>query len=170
MENVIFLEVEGVLTTDSGYRYWQSHSGNIFIDNGVDLKFDLNASNNLNKIAQLANGKIVLITQWSKSKNAFDISNIFKKFGIDCEILDIINYDGLTDKGRKIKDWLDDNEILSYVVIDSSVEDIIPYIPENRVIEVDLFNGIGNDDNYKRAIMTLREPVERKKRTQTKLF
>jgi hypothetical protein len=63
MRPIIFLEIEGVLTTQNGANYWMKKTGDIFDEDGIEC-FCPKAVEALNKITTATGADIVIISNW----------------------------------------------------------------------------------------------------------
>lgn len=103
---VIFTDIDGVLfnTTASS---WNKTAINLY-----------------NKLCQEFNLKVVISSTWRKNHTIYQLENIFLQNGIDVEILDftpIIPFDG---RGAEIEEWLRNNQVDNFIIIDDCTRDI----------------------------------------------
>ena len=140
--NIIFLDVDGVLRTHKSDLEW-SKQLNIPILKGVNRLFSKSAVDNLNEVIILTKAKIVVTSTWRINLSVEELNKIFKERGVIGEVIDKtgINFSG---RGLEIKEWLDNNSVSNYVVLDDQVKDIVDIV--NNVIKVDSQNGFEEVD------------------------
>ena len=140
--NIIFLDIDGVLRTHKSDLDW-SKQLNTPILKGVNRLFSKSAVDNLNEVIILTKAKIVVTSTWRINLSVEELNKIFKERGIIGEVIDKtgINFCG---RGLEIKEWLDNNSVANYVVLDDQVKDIIDIV--DNVIKVDSQNGFEEVD------------------------
>jgi hypothetical protein len=123
MIKIIFLDIDGVLNTDRVVRMRKNHDI-------TTIEFDPEAMNNLRKIVNATNAKLVISSTWRIHQNTDTplwnalIENL-KKYNLENEIFGITE----TDEGKikqqprwqEILNWLlknKDQEISSFVILD----------------------------------------------------
>ena len=128
---IIFLDIDGVLNViPQGYDEFGSLFHKEFIDN-------------LHWIIEQTNAKIVISSTW-RYNGLKSIKNMWKKRNLPGEIIgitpnevDVVNrgtckfYD-LVNRGHEIQQWIDDNDIKNYCIIDDD-NDILTSQRENFV-------------------------------------
>ncbi len=121
---------------------WSNHL-NTPVLKGVNRLFCKSAVDNLNEVIILTKAKIVVTSTWRINLSIEELNNIFKERGVIGEVIDKtgINFGG---RGLEIKEWLDNNKVTNYVVLDDQVKDIIDVV--NNVIKVDSQNGFEEVD------------------------
>lgn len=142
MYNIIFLDVDGVLRTHKSDLEW-SKQLNTPIFKGVDRLFCKTAVENLNEVIFLTKAKIVITSTWRINLSVQELNKIFKERGVIGEVIDKtgINFGG---RGLEIKEWLDNNSVTNYVVLDDQVKDIVDIV--DNVIKVNSQNGFEEVD------------------------
>jgi hypothetical protein len=110
---------------------------------GVNRLFSKSAVDNLNEVIFLTKAKIVVTSTWRINLSIEELNKIFKERGVIGEVIDktSINFGG---RGLEIKEWLDNNSVTNYVVLDDQVKDIIDVV--DNVIKVDSQNGFEEVD------------------------
>lgn len=140
--NIIFLDVDGVLRTHKSDLEW-SNQLNTPLLKGVNRLFSKSAVDNLNEVIILTKAKIVVTSTWRINLSVEELNKIFKERGVIGEVIDKtgINFGG---RGLEIKEWLDNNSVTNYVVLDDQVKDIVDEV--DNVIKVDSQNGFEEVD------------------------
>lgn len=140
--NIIFLDIDGVLRTHKSDLEW-SNQLNTSLLKGINRLFSKSAVDNLNEVIILTKAKIVVTSTWRINLSVEELSKIFKERGVIGEVIDKtgINFSG---RGLEIKEWLDNNSVANYVVLDDQVKDIVDIV--NNVIKVDSQNGFEEVD------------------------
>ena len=113
----------------------------------VDLckrNFSKSAVRNLNEILGWSRAKIVVTSTWRTLVSFDDLKKIFKENGVISEVVDITSI-GIN-RGEEIEQYISDNNIVDYVVIDDNVSDIINVINKERVVKIDSKIGL-EDEN-----------------------
>ena len=83
-----------------------------------------------------------MTSTWRTKHDLAKLKQIFRESGISAEV---VGATGLgNSRGEEIEQWILENGVSSYVVIDDQIKDIISCIPKERVIKVD--HAIGFDD------------------------
>lgn len=128
---IIFLDIDGVLNSEE----WQSSkecqtASELDKDNRY---FSPYCVENLNRITNLTDAKIVVSSTWRKSRSLSDLKMLFEKVGIDGEVIgktDVLrfnNWNRSVFRGMEIFKWLEDNKGIltqkihiyrSYVILD----------------------------------------------------
>jgi hypothetical protein len=81
---------------------------------------------------------------WRTKRSLEELKIIFRDNGIVADVVGITDI-GLT-RGEEIEQYISENEIENYVVIDDQVNDILKCIPKERVIKVDPIKGFEDVD------------------------
>ena len=141
-KKIIFLDIDGVLRTHKSDLEW-SNQLNTPVLKGVNRLFSKSAVDNLNEVIILTKAKIVVTSTWRINLSVEELNKIFKERGVIGEVIDktSINFGG---RGLEIKEWLDNNSVTNYVVLDDQVKDIIDVV--DNVIKVDSQNGFEEVD------------------------
>jgi histidinol phosphatase-like enzyme len=135
MTNIIFTDIDGVLNP-----HWKT-------------KWSKNAISIYNKMCKDFNLKPVITSTWRMSHTKEQLQKIFIDQGIEVEIYDYTQLPVMTssglylakERGREIKEWLDENKIDNYVVIDDKTSDIEPFV--NNVIKCNSWIGL-TEEHY----------------------
>jgi len=140
--NIIFLDIDGVLRTHKSDLEWSQKLGVPIPLSVYDRRFDSKIVSNINEVIGYTRSKIVVSSTWRIKHSLEELKQIFRENGINGEVV------GKTDiglnRGEEIEQYIHDNEIDSYVVIDDQVGDILKCIPKERVVKVD--PAIGFED------------------------
>jgi hypothetical protein len=137
----IFLDIDGVLRTHKSDLEWSLKLGEP-IPELCKRHFSKTAVSNLNEITGWSRAKIVVISTWRTLVSFDDLKKIFKDHGVSSEVVGITPI-GLS-RGEEIEQYISDNNIVDYVVIDDNVNDIINVISKERVVKID--SKIGLED------------------------
>jgi len=142
--NIIFLDIDGVLRTHASDLEWSRRLGVPIPENAFDRRFDPEISKRINEAAGYGRAKIVVTSTWRTKHSLEELKSIFRENGISAEV---IGKTGIANsRGEEIEEWLAENDISSYVVIDDQVKDIVSSIPESRVIKADPAIGFADTD------------------------
>jgi len=87
-----------------------------------------------NKLCNELDLKAVITSTWRVRYSVRELQNIFYDQGIDVEIVGVTDVLGI-DRGEEILNYIRDNSVSEYVVIDDNVRDIIPFV--NNVVGID---------------------------------
>ena len=134
----IFLDIDGVLRTHNSDLEWSRLLGVPIPLSVYERRFDRKIVSYINEIVGYTRAKIVVTSTWRVKHSLEELKQIFRDNGI----ADVV---GKTDiglnRGEEIEQYISDNEIENYVVIDDQVNDILKHIPKERVIKVDPIKG-----------------------------
>ena len=139
---IIFLDIDGVLRTHASDLEWSRRLGEPIPFSVFDRRFDPAIASRINEVAGYARAKIVVTSTWRTKHDLGNLKQIFRESGISAEVAGASGIGA--SRGEEIEQWILDNGVSSYVVIDDQVKDILTHIPEERVIKVD--PTIGFDD------------------------
>jgi hypothetical protein len=140
--SIIFLDIDGVLRTHASDLEWSRRLGEPIPFSVFDRKFDTVIASRINEVAGYARAKIVVTSTWRTKHSLEQLKRIFRESGISAEVAGTTGIG--TSRGEEIEQWILDNGVSSYVVIDDQVRDILDHITEERVIKVD--PAIGFED------------------------
>jgi hypothetical protein len=143
----IFLDIDGVLRTHKSDLEWSQLLSVPIPLSAYERKFDRKIVSFINEVVGYTRAKIVITSTWRTKLSLEELKSIFRDNGIVAEVVDITDI-GLT-RGEEIEQYISENEIESYVVIDDQVNDILKCIPNERVIKVDPIKGF---EDVERAI------------------
>ena len=107
---VIFTDIDGVLNP-----HWRK-------------MWDKKAISSYNKLCKEFDLKPVITSTWRLNHTKEELQDVFTNQGIDIEIFDYTNNLDQQDRGLEIKEWLLNNKVNNYVVIDDRVFDIEPHV------------------------------------------
>jgi hypothetical protein len=102
----VFTDIDGVLFNTTSNR-WNKTAINLY--NKLCLEFNL---------------KAVISSTWRTNHSIYQLQNIFLQNGIEVEIYDytpIISFDG---RGSEIGEWLRNNEVDNFIILDDCTRDI----------------------------------------------
>ena len=152
---VIFLDVDGVLNIMSNSYYSCS-----FLNNGND-PIELHLMKRLEFILErVPDANIVISSAWGYKQLIIKLK--MHRFKYIERIIDETPR-GHTLRGDQIKEWLDNNQVSNYVVIEDEISDVCgdkcSTIPINHVVEVDMNEGLSHKNTID-AIMKLNDIKE----------
>lgn len=117
---VLFLDFDGVLNSEASFR-WEKRKKTIHIANTLS---PIACSNLQHILEQDRDVKIVISSTWRKIHTMVELQNILNSYGV--EAARIIGKTPLTfsgDRGREIRQWLEDNpNVTKYVIIDDDTD------------------------------------------------
>ena len=114
MRNIIFLDIDYVLNSTKFFNKQALDGKNT--DN-LEYGIDPECVDRLNQIiCQLSNISIVISSSWRTEYSVDEFVDLFKKFGLNSNIIDIT--DENMDKSDSIKKWVKDNKIDKFVILD----------------------------------------------------
>jgi hypothetical protein len=122
---IIFLDIDGVLKTD-----WNK------------VKWNNNCISILNKIYHnIPNIEYVITSTWRITRTVKELQDILISNGI------VGNIKGFTpvlceDRGIEISEYIKQNDISNFIVIDDKIEDIIDYIDNDKIYCCDFIKGL----------------------------
>jgi len=118
---VIFLDIDGVLNTIDTFK----RRKDIYNNYGVIIpRIDFYRVKFLKEIIDKTDAKIVISSTWRKYDNDMkELKHVFSLFDLD--IYDVTCIDISGKKGIEINDWLNKNEVDSFVIIDDETSDMI---------------------------------------------
>jgi len=140
----IFLDIDGVLRTHRSDLEWSQLLCVPIPLSVYDRRFDKKIVSYINEIVGYTRAKIVITSTWRVKHSLEELKIIFRDNGIVGDVVGITDI-GLT-RGEEIEQYISENEIESYVVIDDQVNDIVKCIPKERVIKVDPSIGFNDID------------------------
>ena len=140
----IFLDIDGVLRTHKSDLEWSQLLCVPIPLSVYDRRFDKKIVSRINEVVGYTRAKIVVTSTWRVKHSLEELKQIFRDNGIVAEVV------GKTDiglnRGEEIEQYIHDNEIERYVVIDDQVGDILKHIPKERVIKVNPIKGFEDVD------------------------
>jgi hypothetical protein len=140
----IFLDIDGVLRTHKSDLEWSQYLGVPIPLSVYERRFDRKIVYYINEIVGYTRAKIVVTSTWRVKHSLEELKKIFRDNGISTEIVGTTGI-GI-DRGEEIEQYISENEIENYVVIDDQVNDILKCIPKERVIKVDSIKGFEDVD------------------------
>jgi len=123
---VIFTDLDGVLNPHWKTKWSKS---SIQIYNQICQEYDL---------------KPVITSTWRINHTKEQLQKIFYEQGIEVEIYDYTPHLDQKDRGLEIKEWLNNNKVDNYVVIDDIVHNITPHV--DNVIKVRNWVGLTTEE------------------------
>jgi hypothetical protein len=102
----VFTDIDGVLFNTTS-NSWNKTAINLY--NKLCLEFNL---------------KAVISSTWRTNHSIYQLQNIFLQNGIEVDIYDytpIISFDG---RGSEIEEWLRNNEVDNFIILDDCTRDI----------------------------------------------
>lgn len=140
----IFLDIDGVLRTHESDLEWSLRLGVPIPVSVYERRFDQKAISCINEVVGYTRAKIVITSTWRVKHSLEELKQIFRDNGIAAEVVGTTGI-GI-DRGEEIEQYISDNEIENYVVIDDQVNDILKHIPKERIIKVDPLIGFEDVD------------------------
>lgn len=140
----IFLDIDGVLRTHESDLEWSLRLGVPIPVSVYERRFGQKAISCINEVVGYTRAKIVITSTWRVKHSLEELKQIFRDNGITSEVVGTTGI-GI-DRGEEIEQYISDNEIESYVVIDDQVNDILKHIPKERIIKVDPLIGFEDID------------------------
>ena len=123
---VIFTDIDGVLNP-----HWKTNwsKSAIKIYNKICKEYDL---------------KPVITSTWRINHTKEQLQKIFNNQGIEVEIYDYTPHIDQKDRGLEIKEWLSNNKVDNFVIIDDIVHNIIPHV--GNVVKVRSWVGLTEEE------------------------
>jgi hypothetical protein len=123
---VIFTDIDGVLNP-----HWKSEwsKSSITIYNQLCEEYDL---------------KPVISSTWRENHTMHQLQEIFTKQGIEAQIYDYTPIISGADRGEEIKEWLSENPVDDWVIIDDITRNIEPHI--GNVVKVRNWVGLTTEE------------------------
>jgi hypothetical protein len=123
---VIFTDLDGVLNP-----HWKTKWSKpaIKIYNQICKEYDL---------------KPVITSTWRINHTKEQLQNIFNDQGIEVEIYDYTPHIDQKDRGLEIKEWLSNNKVDNFVIIDDIIHNIIPHV--GNVVKVRSWIGLSKEE------------------------
>lgn len=123
---VIFTDIDGVLNP-----HWKSEwsKSAITIYNQLCEEYDL---------------KPVISSTWRENHTMYQLQEIFTQQGIEAEIYDYTPIISGADRGEEIKEWLNENPVDDWVIIDDITRNIEPHI--GNVVKVRNWVGLTTEE------------------------
>ena len=123
---VIFTDIDGVLNP-----HWKTKWSKKSIDcyNCLCKDFSL---------------RPVITSTWRLNHTKEELQKVFTSQGIDVEIYDYTPHLDQQDRGLEIKEWLSNNKVDNYVIIDDKTSDIEPHI--NNVVKCRSWLGLTEEE------------------------
>lgn len=158
---VIFLDIDGVLNSETWYQWRQYcyHNGkqNEIYDTTIQPIEETNSKfiwmqseidprlvANLNKIIRETDCEIVLSSSWrssSETENAF-LNNVLKSKGLIKPFVYVTGYAQSGSRGDDIQEWLNKcQDIESYCIIDDDIFDMLDS-QLNNLVHTDFYYGL----------------------------
>ena len=137
---ILFLDIDGVLRTHKSDLEWSDQLKSPL----YKRKFSTRAVSNLNIITGYTRAKIVVISTWRTFISFQELKNIFKDNGVSSEVIGITPIG--SSRGEEIEQYISENDIRDYVVLDDNVNDILNIIDNDKVIKIDSRIGLEDDE------------------------
>jgi len=153
MKPIIFLEIDGVLTTQKGTDEAMKRLGDMFDTNGIE-HFCPKSIEILNKITNATGADIVIISNWKNAMTIEKMRELFNNRKITGNIIGYTPISGINPT-RDIEMWMKKNgRPKSYVIIDDENEmsSVTEVFPEDRFVGTQFTHGIAHKTCYKRSI------------------
>lgn len=145
MNNVIFLDIDGVLNSPEYIRDIKRKVSNYeFYKDPFYSSIDPKKIELLNKLLEKKDIKIVISSSWRR-KGLRAINKSLRKKGLKKDIEYTTSLREM-DRGLQILEFINLYEINNYAVVDDDISTIIDYIPENRIVKIEGSKGIVEED------------------------
>ena len=123
---VIFTDIDGVLNP-----HWKN-------------KWSKSAIKIYNQICKEYDLKPVITSTWRINHTKEQLQKIFNDQGIEVEIYDYTPHIDQKDRGLEIKEWLSNNKVDNFVIIDDIIHNIIPHV--GNVVKVRSWVGLTEEE------------------------
>lgn len=148
--NIVFLDVDGVLLSEASgsdnleayeehlefvkEKLGSKHEGLDIYDIGAVLRFNPFAINNLKKLCNNYDAKIVISSKWRLYNNMDQLTALFKLWGLDGLIIDVTPTTH-TSIGHDIQEWFNTTgcKVASYVILDDVDDNLSELFDEKFV-------------------------------------
>lgn len=141
---IIFLDIDGVLTTE------QSYASATMIDGYLFVPFRPDPVENLNKLVKDTGAKVVMSSSWRYGKSVKDLRALLLNEEVECDLIDKtpeIHKDAC--RGQEIQCWFMENKDLnieSFVILDDNCSMDITQRYSNRFVDTSGIIGLTEDD------------------------
>jgi histidinol phosphatase-like enzyme len=128
MAKYLFLDIDGVLNSESWYKWRYAHKGLKWINKVYPIcEFDPKAIKLLNNIIYRTGAKIVISSSWRIGRTVKELSLLLQRAGLKYSVYSKTKYHFKGPRGREIAWWLDENnaKTANYVILDDDT-DILP--------------------------------------------
>jgi hypothetical protein len=116
----IFLDINGVLIP---YNKKSDEDHHKFFD--IDNKWSKEAIDVINKICDKYDTKVILISSFKRKRKFSEIKSKLKSQGFTGKLVDKLkDYFGYKNRFRNIEKYINDNNIINYIVLDDKKHDI----------------------------------------------
>ena len=123
---VIFTDIDGVLNP-----HWKN-------------KWSKSAIKIYNQICKEYDLKPVITSTWRINHTKEQLQKIFNDQGIEVEIHDYTPHIDQKDRGLEIKEWLSNNKVDNFVIIDDIIHNITPHVV--NVVKVRNWVGLTEEE------------------------
>ena len=123
---VIFTDIDGVLNP-----HWKN-------------KWSKSAIKIYNQICKEYDLKPVITSTWRINHTKEQLQKIFNDQGIEVEIYDYTPHIDQSDRGLEIKEWLSNNKVDNFVIIDDIIHNITPHVV--NVVKVRNWVGLTEEE------------------------
>lgn len=131
---IIFLDIDGVLNyTECWVKPEHKNKG--------CLKWDANCVKQLNRIIQETGAKIVVSSTWRLIN--YDYYVLTKEMDIEGEFIGkTINLGDDGTRGDEIKDWLNNNEVNQFIIVDDDPDNEMGDLKEYLIQPIGVIDGL----------------------------
>ena len=163
MKPIIFLDVDGVLSTFNEYyrnrkKFWDKYE---FADTlKLPYEFNKGCVKVLNEILEISDADIVLSSDWRTHWNLEELGNIFEfnkiiKRPIDVTEVFPTSFSYLEkNRAHEIDIYRQKHNLKNYVIVDDL--DLLPFVPKDRFVQTTEREGI-KQSNVKEKILKILE-------------
>jgi hypothetical protein len=173
MKPIIFLDIEGVISTQYGLDNALKTKGETHDNTGKPL-FCTASCEHISRLIEHYDAEIVLISSWRKSfKKLENGIKFFKERGLRWPIIDFTPITPGALHAEEIHQWMENNYVPKrYVIIDAD-NDILDYFPA-QVVNTEGLSGFADRKLYRKAMNILKKDaspiIEKAKEPEQKLF
>jgi hypothetical protein len=121
---ILFLDIDGVLVTRETVRERN--------------KFYAPAVAALNRFCAVPDARIVVTSAWRVGRTVEELNRLFGHNNVAIRVIDKTDDSSFNkDRGQEILDWIEKERYNGpYIVIDDEIFDIVPHIPNHKIIHV----------------------------------
>lgn len=147
VHNIIFTDIDGVLI-----EKWKEVDENGKPDHDYKTPFIPQAVKFINDLVSKYNCKVICSSSWDTELSKHTLKEKFKKEGI--ELSGETTHKPKHHRGLQIKNWLDDNKHLNFVILDDENPDIGDIFP-NNFIHIEGKVGFSKEKYFEKACKIL---------------
>lgn len=157
---VIFLDIDGVLSTDRAFRRALKSKEKSLT--GRRFTFDGEAVENLNRLIELTGAAIVVISSWRFQNTPETLQKRFEEEGIQGEVVgftpncyEIVKGEQRHNREKEILAWFSEQqEKVKYIILDDEEANYTDKL-KHRLVKCDVRAGFGTPENLQAALKLL---------------